>query len=331
MPVQDLVEQTFREMTERDPSKYSSFITGVKAFKYLAVMQTRGNVREALRRGRFLETMYVLMRRIDDIVDGDAELPDSYEKTTSDYIEEKISFYQYPSNPEDEIEELMIGLMAQAREIGGIFYDQVCNNTNKIMNSMLFDANRKGEMIIFGEEELLHHFHLLDIQGTIRTALLIFNEDPRKCYELEPIGRAVRIYYNLRDFSEDIVAGYVNFTKEEFDSYSMTVPDLTSTRVHCYDIEKEMEEVRKSDLRGGKKKSRINEIRKHLVEGLPRSVRSWYSNQAEQGIGLLCDYRNNLDRLNQEGGKFGWFTQKTLDYVFERPAERFFQEVKALY
>ncbi|MFH1054256.1 MAG: hypothetical protein V1740_07595 [Candidatus Woesearchaeota archaeon] len=324
MPVQELVDQTFREMIERDPTKYSSFLFGLRAFKYLGVMRTGGNVRDALRRGRFLETMYVLMRRLDDIVDGDSQLPEGYNKTQADYIEEKMGFFQYPSNPEDEIEELIIGFREQAREISDIFYDQVIDNTYKIMTSLLFDAKRKGEMIIFNEDELLHHFHSLDIQGTIRAALLIFNEDPRNCYALEPLGRAVRIYYNLRDFSEDFIDGYVNFSKEDYGRYSMNIPDLKSTRVVCFYIEND--EVRTSGLKGKKRKARIAEIRQKLVNSLPRSIRSWYSNQAHQGLALLEDYRDNIEDTN-----FGWLTQKTLSYVFERPAEQFFQEIRLLY
>jgi hypothetical protein len=72
----------------------------------------------------------------------------------------------------------------------------------------------------------MHHFHLLDIRGTIRATLKVFKEDPDKYKILEPLGMASRYQFDIEDFETDIAAGYLNISKEECNHFGITQEDL---------------------------------------------------------------------------------------------------------
>ncbi len=193
--------RVYRHMLETRGWKYRVFLRYLRLFKYFSFSWNRGS---------FLESYYTLMRYIDDIVDGDVPLPDGYTHV-ADYVEDKIRFSRNPQNPVDEVDYLMLHCYEIAKRIGAEFSSE----TEDILGSLLFDAQRRGTLEVFPHEVLARHFHLLDIRGTIKATLKIFNEDPDKYHLLEPLGMACRYEYDLEDFSDDIAAGYVNISQEE--------------------------------------------------------------------------------------------------------------------
>src|SRR3989344_1268615 len=204
-------EEIYSHMLKTRGSKYKWFLKGLKSFRYLM-----GSAR-----GDFLESYYTLMRYVDDVVDGDIELPSRY-KTREQFVTEKIEFSKYPRDPKDNIDNLMMYCFELANNFGEDFTKE----TEDILSSMLFDAKRVGKRQIFSQGELNHHFYILDIRGTIRAALKVFDENPEKYHLLRPLGLATRIYYNLRDFHEDIRAGFVNIPIEDFDRFRISPNDL---------------------------------------------------------------------------------------------------------
>jgi hypothetical protein len=192
--------------------KYRAFLRYLRLFKYAAFAPTRGN---------FLESYYTLMRYMDDIVDGDAYLPSGY-KDPSEYLTEKIQFSENPNAPVDEVDFLMTFCFELAEKFNADFKAE----TKDILESLLFDANRRDKLIIYPQESLMFHFHKLDVRGTIRATLKVFNEDPDKYELLEPLGVACRYQYDLEDFESDIAAGYVNIPKEECDRFEISREDL---------------------------------------------------------------------------------------------------------
>lgn len=192
--------------------KYRTFLRYLRFFKYAAFAPARGE---------FLESYYVLMRFLDDIVDGDAPLPDGF-LNECDYIEDKIRFSKEPFDPKDEADYLMLYCFRIAEKFGEEFQ----NETDDILNSLLFDAQRRGKMIIFPKKELMHHFHLLDIRGTIRATLKVFKDDPDKYVLLEPLGVACRYQYDIEDIATDLAAGYVNISEEECRKFDISREDL---------------------------------------------------------------------------------------------------------
>ncbi|MCP4978384.1 MAG: class 1 isoprenoid biosynthesis enzyme [Maribacter sp.] len=238
--------RVFKHMLETRGWKYRVFLRYLRFFKYAAFAPTRGE---------FLEMYYVLMRFLDDIVDGDTPLPEGY-LNESDYITEKIRFSKNPTNPKDEVDYLMLHCFKVAEKFGEEFQAE----TEDILNSLLFDANRRGKMIIFPKKELMHHFHLLDIRGTIKATLKVFKDDPEKYKILEPLGVACRYQYDLEDIETDLAAGYVNISQEE-----------------C---------------------AQLNIVKEDLNDPSSLKIERWSRNRAKDGIKLLEEHHRRLPKGN---------------------------------
>ncbi len=208
--------RVYQHMLEKRGWKFQSFIRYLRLFKYAALAPTRGAL---------LESYYTLMRYLDDVVDGDAPLPDVHQDASA-YITEKLRFSRFPDHPQDDVDYLMRYCFELASKIGTDFSAE----TTDILTSLLFDAKRRGRLMIFSEEALIHHFHLLDIRGTIRATLKIFKEDPEKYPLLEPLGTASRYQFDLEDFESDIAAGYVNISQEECARLGIRREDLHNPR-----------------------------------------------------------------------------------------------------
>ena len=208
----EMRSKVFRHMLETRGWKYRAFLRYLRFFKYAAFAQTRGE---------FLESYYVLMRYLDDVVDGDAALADGF-SDESEYMTEKIRFSQNPVNPKDEVDYLIMHCIELAKRFGEDFQSE----TKDILDSLMFDAKRRGKGIIFPKKELNYHFHLLDIKGTIRATLKVFKDNPEKYLILEPLGVACRHQFDIEDFDADIAAGYVNISKEDCNRFEIKLDDL---------------------------------------------------------------------------------------------------------
>ena len=208
----EMRNQVFNHMLDTRGWKYRAFLRYLRFFKYAAFAPTRG---------AFLESYYVLMRYLDDVVDGDVALPEGY-ISEKEYLLEKIEFSRNPVNPKDPVEYLMLHCFRLAEKFGEEFQGE----TEDILNSLLFDANRRGKNIIFPRKDLIHHFHLLDIRGTIKATLKVFKDDPEKYILLEPLGIACRYQFDIEDIDSDLAAGYVNISQEECHQLNIGAEDL---------------------------------------------------------------------------------------------------------
>lgn len=202
----------FAHMLKTRGWKYRSFLFYLRIFKYIAF---------APHRGKFLELYYTLMRYLDDVVDGDVPLAANYANET-EYILEKIRFAENPAAPKDDVE----ALMKYCLELGQKFGADFSSETKDILESLLFDAQRRRCRKVFDEEELKHHFHVLDIRGTIRATLKIFKDDPDKYLSLEPLGMACRYQYDIEDIETDLAAGFINIPREACEQWGITPASL---------------------------------------------------------------------------------------------------------
>lgn len=207
-------ERIFHDMVSKKGNKYRFFLRALRSFRYFS----QSNIR-----GELLESYYALMRYVDDIVDGDSLLPESC-KSREEYVEQRIQFASNPNSPADLADYLMLHSFLLTEQLGFNIFQE----TQDILGSLLFDARRVGKNLIFPATELWHHFYLLDIRGTVRATLKLFREDPDTHTLLEPLGNASRIYYNLRDYEEDIKAGYINISQEDCERYEINPVDLDS-------------------------------------------------------------------------------------------------------
>ena len=255
--------------------KYGAFLLALRSFKYLSLSPKRGG---------FLEAYYSLMRYIDDIVDGDAKLPGTV-NSAEEYVKQKIDFTKSLQTPKDALDHLMIYCFEIANEFGEDFSDE----TQDILYSLHFDASRIGKMEVFPEEELTKHFYQLDIRGTVKASLKVFGENPNKYVALEPLGLASRIYYNLRDFHEDIRAGLVNISAEDCAHYGIS----------------------------------LNELENIALEGNhTEGIRRWFLAQSALGRKLLDKHKDYVSKA-----ELGWLARVTLPIVYETSARKFFEKV----
>ncbi|MFA6106225.1 MAG: hypothetical protein WC745_00975 [Patescibacteria group bacterium] len=262
-------KEVFMNMLLRGKPGYKWFILGIKAFKVLKPKSPRG---------AFLENYYVAMRYIDDVADGDVPFPEGYASRT-DYVLRKLDFVKGKREPEDDIERLL----AVSSELAGSFGADFTEESENILKSLLFDANRRGTYQIFSEEDLAKHFFDLDIRGGVKGSLKIFGENPDYFKIIEPLGQAERIYYNLRDFNEDIGDGLINISGEDCARLGIT------------------EEL----LRSGQYESHPG-------------VRTWFREQAEKGLTLMEEYKRkkkiNL-RMETEIALIFAFELKAKDFM----------------
>jgi hypothetical protein len=212
MTVKGFKSEVYKHMLATRGEKYKWFLRALRLFKYVSLNPTRGEL---------LESYYVLMRYIDDVVDGDAALPKEYASTTA-FVEEKIAFSQGKCIARDSIDYLIAHCLVLGRSLGC----DLAEETQDILNSMCFDTLRVGTGNISTREELRHHFDLLDIRGTIKGALKVVGDNPQKYALIQPLGLASRIYYNLRDYRDDIYKGIVNIPKEDIVAYH--IKDITN-------------------------------------------------------------------------------------------------------
>ena len=242
--VEDIKRQIFEPLlsTPARRRKYQWFLRAIHAFRYMSLSSTRGDL---------LESYYAAMRRIDDIVDGDAPLPDSVRSRLA-YVEQRMAFVSNPHTPTDPADILLLYCFSLAERLGfGIMEE-----THHILQSMHFDADRIGKMV--SRADLQHYFYLRDIVGTIKGALKVFGDDSKKCFLLEPLGKASRMYYVLRDYENEVGRGIINISREDCERLSIASKDLES----------------------------------RLTPGIP----AWFREQAAIGLQLLQQHRTIMAR-----------------------------------
>ena len=82
----EMRSKVFRHMLDTRGWKYRVFLRYLQFFKYAAFAPVRGE---------FLESYYVLMRYLDDVVDGDVPLSAGY-SDECEYLSAKIAFLNNP-------------------------------------------------------------------------------------------------------------------------------------------------------------------------------------------------------------------------------------------
>ena len=212
MNVEKWRRDIYAHMLRTRGKKYRWFLRYLKLFRLISKTPARAD---------FLETYYTLLRFVDDVVDQDAKLPAGY-FSSEEYLMAKIRFAEFPRNPHDDVDHLL----AYCYELGDSFGESFTEETKAILESFLFDARRIFRKIIYSEKELFAHYHQLDILGTIKATLKLFDEGAENYDLLEPLGMASRYFYDIRDFSEDISRGYVNVSAEDMRRFQISAADL---------------------------------------------------------------------------------------------------------
>lgn len=173
------------------------------------------------RRGNLLLVVNTGMRTLDNITDGDRPAPTG--TTPLAYLDAKRAFIRNPDQePQDDLDRLFQHSFKLAAEEGLSIGPEM----DAFFEYFIFDAKRHGSGKIFSRAELDKAYDACDITATIRLSLMVFGDDPEKAELGIPLGKSTRSYYTLRDYEEDIAAGFVNIPQEAIDKYGITRDDL---------------------------------------------------------------------------------------------------------
>lgn len=294
--------RVFANMLEIRGHKYAGVIRGMQAFKWLTLLQTKGNFVEAKQRGDLLLTFYAAMRRVDDVVDGDVQLPTG-EKSRTEYVDQRLLFVNGGvKNPTDAADWLLLYSASLAEKLGF----EITIETSAILTSMRFDAQRMDEytrsrrLVTYAARELQDYFHGQDITGTVSGMLKLFDEPPSKTVLLSPIGNAHRLYLTLKDFPEDLRAGLVNISTEDCERLQIRMPDLEKIAAET-DISR--------------------------PTAVPTSVRKWLAETARNGRELLDYHKSQVLPKNQ----FNHLGRFVLWFMYQRPAEKTLKRIFEAY
>lgn len=202
----------YQHMLRTRGSKYLWFLKYLKLFRLIAQTPERAD---------FLESYYTLMRYLDDIVDNDAPLPEGYSDTEA-YLMDKIRFAGNPSIPADESDAMMIHCF----QLGSTFGESFEEETADILGSLLFDTRRMGQARFFSSDDLMAHYHQLDIRGTVKATTKLFNENAGDFLLLEPLGMASRFFYDIRDVHDDLSKNLVNISLEDANAFGISASNM---------------------------------------------------------------------------------------------------------
>lgn len=166
------------------------------------------------KRGELLRGVNVIMRRLDDIADGDMDPPEGYTRVS--YLQRKREFIQNPDHPKDDLDHYILHCLGLAYSLGFDIKEEL----DDFFIYFLFDAARLGTRQIFPQTELNKAFDAC-ARGTIGGMLKVFGESESKVESLLPLGRAVLTHYTLRDSKPDIAHGLVNIPLEAFNEHGI--------------------------------------------------------------------------------------------------------------
>ncbi len=328
--------ETFRRMLSANRSKYGFFLKALDSADIIAKLLFIDT-----RRAHLLKDAYAVMRDADDIADRDMQPPNEY--TPSEYMKKLIAFSEQPHEFGDEMESRLKQCFDLAENIGF----NIRKECGLILESLLFDAERYGKQKIFSAEELHAYFDQLDVRGTTIGASKVFMDSEDKVEYVEKLSYASRIFYTLRDLSEDLVAGFINIPKEVVEKNNISKFDLeqtielSKTNVNYMSMMHEMYNLELKVIEGNydnpfkkikklskkisamraKKKEECRE-RKRFIQSLPKGIKQWYADEVNKGLLYLSEYKENLENV-----KLKKLTKSTFYWIYERPAKTFFEEV----
>lgn len=248
--VAELKQRVYGYMLATRRDKYEPWVRGIERYKHWALLAERYGVplgvryfTEASARVELIEAIYIAMRLVDDFVDKDAPLPDGWRSSVA-YVEAFVEALETGRLRSD----IPGSLLRYAFDIGEALRIDMRPSVRDILMSLHFDAKRQESpaMLFFERETLEHHFHLLDIRGTVGGCLAVTREPLDSWQLIEPLGVATRIRYNVRDLDEDLRARLCNIPLEDIERFRIrNVLDTTSVEMCNW---KRMEALRGLDL-----------------------------------------------------------------------------------
>jgi hypothetical protein len=271
------------DLLRRDPNKYGRWLRDLEGGRSFvrkgAALLRQKLLPRALDRLELTDTLYAVMRLVDDIADADAPLPMGWPSATA-YLEHLLDFVRTRCPSDDE----MVYLLGYVLDLGYELGMDLREGIAFVLLALLFDARRReaGTLVIVPRTQLDGNYFLLDEKGVIGLCLTVLGESPESFGTISLLGVATRKMYTLRDLREDMRKSLCNVPYEDFRTFDMYVPEVSSE----------------------------DALRRWYDSG---PTRAWRAAEARRGIELYDAY----DR-KREGLDLYWFTPIILNRLYER-------------
>jgi hypothetical protein len=218
--------------------KISKFYPGILSGTAKAVLE----LPDGLERLEILNKIYLACRILDDAVDGD-----SPRKLSADQITNLVSAASKNFDTENWDRKSVIDVFySEAMAVCGKISLDIKQQVSTVIHSLEFDARRRADFMKTGQRkfypqtELEQNYYRLDIEGTIGACLELTNErDTRANRDIvEPLGKACRIFYDIRDLARETRDGLVNIAIEDAGKFGIDIRDLSAWAESSGDLTK---------------------------------------------------------------------------------------------
>lgn len=180
-------------------------------------------------------SLYAWLRRLDDVVDGDALPPEG--KTTEEYIKVKWDLLDWVTGCSldwgGEIfrEDLLLIYFMRGAQESGISCEEEIRN---LWETIFWDKERREKLAISSKETLFHYAKLQD-DSFLRIAAKVCGGDVGKLNGiLQGIPGLITRTDWFYDFPKDIEKGMINIPAEVIEAYGISEADLRSG--YCWEI-----------------------------------------------------------------------------------------------
>lgn len=183
----------------------------------------------------------------------------------------------------------------------------------KMMDVMVFDARRRGEVI--SRRELHSYSHKLAVAVTEAMYYFIGNESPVPHNESRYLAvTAAHIIHMLRDSHEDVQAGYFNIPQEVLQGYNLSPQDVDSRSYRRW-VCKRVKLARRYFKAGRASLAQIRNVRCRLVGFAYTSRFEWMLRTIERDN--FCLRSEYAERRGLRAGL--WMAWSTLASIFLAP------------
>lgn len=214
-----------KEFYASKPFKKKAFLTAIKSLS-LFLRLYENSLSNAHMRAQIIRLCYIYFREIDDLIDGDKYLGTENtnfaenRKIITDYIYQRRAYLENgcATSSTNELDEIIKTIIEKSYQLGL----DLKEDSLKLLDCMLFDLNRRcdlknGNIVLMPEEEIDKYYFRYYFESCIKMIVLLTIPNPKDIgsKNIEELGYAQRIYFNLEDFFEDLSRGLINIPIED--------------------------------------------------------------------------------------------------------------------
>lgn len=214
-----------KEFYSNKPLKKKAFLSAIKSLSLFFKLY-ENSIPNASIRAKIIRLCYIYFREIDDLIDGDKSLTncnvsfDDDKKIIFEYMYQRRNYLEdgcISSNP-NELDEIIKAII----ELSNKLELDLKSDSLKLLDCMLFDLNRRcdlknGEMTLSAGDLIDKYYFQYYYESCLKMVVLLTTPKPHDIERknINELGYAQRIYFNLEDFFEDLSYGIINIPSED--------------------------------------------------------------------------------------------------------------------